>query len=125
MASTGVRWGSVVLGVLLVVDGLATALGVARVFSAGVYVDAAGGLLVAARVVAGALDLAAGGLVIRSRPPGAALAMLALVVSAALTTAEAGLGRAFSALEPAARWSVVAGAWIYALGWIWYLRRSI
>lgn len=76
-----------VIGVALMVDGLATGLWFTTLLSSLVTRDPLSVVVILARVGVGALSVMAGWLVTQRRPPGDALAAIAAAVTAALVTA--------------------------------------
>ena len=113
-----------VLGPLLMIEALVTSVWIARHLSGLMARDAVTIAIVVARGLVGALALVSGMWLIDRRPIGAATARVALVASAVLTTLELGWRLAPSNLDPAWRWPVVAGSWIYAAVWLIVLGRS-
>jgi hypothetical protein len=61
---------------------------------------------------------------IEQRPIAVGVARVTLVGSAVLTTLELGWRLAPSNLDPAWRWPVVVGSWIYAAVWLMLLNSS-
>ena len=112
-----------VLAILLLFDGLTSGALASQYVSTISVRGAVFDLTLVARVVVSGLSVVCGWLILRRRPQGVALAPLALMASAALTTVEVGLDVLPPMLSPAWRWPAIAAAWIYALGWSWYVRR--
>jgi len=86
--------------------------------------DAIAVVLILARAGVGALQLTSGVLLMEKRAPGAALARLALFLSAIVTTMTEGFRWAPSDVYYWIRWQFVAGYWTYALIALAYLWRS-
>jgi hypothetical protein len=87
--------------------------------------DARAVFVIIARGFVGAVQLASGTFLLVNRPSAPALAQLALALSAVVVALEVGFGFAPTSLDPTYRWPIVLVYWIYALGWIVVLRRSI
>ena len=103
-----------VLAPLLIVEALMTSVWIARHLPGLFARDAATIAIIAVRAIVGVLALMSGVWLIERRPIAAATARVTLVASAILTTLELGWRLAPTNVDPAWRWPVVAGAWIYA-----------
>jgi len=101
-----------------------TSVWIARHLSGLMARDAVTIAVVAARGLVGALALVSGMWLIERRPIAIVSARVTLVASAVLTTLELGWRLAPSNLDPAWRWPVGAGSWIYAALWLIVLGRS-
>jgi len=112
------------LGLLLVAEGVSTAVWLAQLLPTLGWRDRSSVALMAARAVVGAMQLTSGWWVSTRRPPGAVLARWALVLSAVLTTFEFGARLTPTDLDPTYRWPLVWAYWVYALGAGWYLARA-
>ena len=112
------------LALLLVLEGIATPIWIARLLPSLAAYDALVLVVIVARLVTAAGLFMGGWLLTNQRPAAAPIARAALLVSAVLTTMEIGFRMAPSNLDPTFRWPVVALYWVYALGVSWYLRRK-
>ena len=100
---------------LLLLEGLSSALRFATRFSYVMIYPALTVSLIAMRLVVAVQQFGAGWMVIGGRPPGPPFARVALAQSAVLVTFELGFGLAPTNLFPAYRWWAVGVYWIYAL----------
>jgi hypothetical protein len=119
------RWPRALLAVLLLAEALHTAFYVAGLVPSLAAHDARAVFVIIARGFVGAVQLASGTFLLVNRPSAPALAQLALALSAVVVALEVGFGFAPTSLDPTYRWPIVLVYWIYALGWIVVLRRSI
>lgn len=106
----------ILIAFLLVVEGVATGVWLARILPSIQGYDRPALILVAARVVIGGMQLMSGFFLTSRGPATATLARFALLASAMLTTFEIGARLAPSNLDPTFRWPLVIAYWIYALG---------
>jgi len=109
---------------LLILEGIGTALRVAALLpTLGAY-DTLAHVLIFSRGLTGALALTSGWWILGRRASAPILASAALVVSATLTTLEAGFLLAPTSVSyDSWRWPYVAASWIYAAAWILWMRR--
>ena len=112
----------VILALALIVESIFNALYVAGLLRALSIYDAVAIALIFARGMTGALLCAGGWTLMTRRPAGAAIARLALIVAAVLTTLDVGFNLAPTSVYPWWRWQVTAGYWVYAMVGIWILR---
>ena len=109
---------------LLFIDALSAALGVASALP-GLFAHGAPALAaIALRGATGALEATAAWLLLGDRLSGVPIARLAVVLAAVYATLGVGLRLAPTNLDPAARMPVVAGYWAYALVVLTLLRRA-
>jgi hypothetical protein len=73
-------------------------------------------VVLAARGLAGALQVTGAWLLFSGQPPAAPIARAALLLSAIVTTLETGFRLAPSNADPSLRWWLVAIYWAYAIG---------
>ena len=110
---------------LLVVEGVFTALWMARMIPTLAGHDGIVVALMMARGLVGAAQLTSGLFLFGRRPAAATIARSALLVSAVLMTLEVGERLAPSDLEPGLRWPVVVGYWVYAISAAWLLGKAV
>lgn len=112
-----------VLGAILIGEAAIAGLATLQSLPALPGYDVIAVVLILARAGIGALQLISGVLLMEKRAPGAALARLALFLSAIVTTMTVGFRWAPSDVYYWIRWQFVAAYWVYALAGIWYLRQ--
>jgi len=113
----------VVIAGLMMLEGVASGLRLARFMSAlRIYPPLTIGLLVV-RTGIGALLVSAGLMVLQRHPAGPVLARRGLIASAAFAALEVGFGFVPTSIFPTYRWPAVALYWCYAAGAIWWLRK--
>lgn len=110
------------LGALLLIDGLSSGLRIARLVSVLVIYPPIVGVLVAARALVASVLVAGGALLLQRRPAAWTIAQAALVASAALVVLETGLALVPTSLFPVYRWPAVALYGVYAVSAAWWLR---
>lgn len=108
---------------LLVIDALLSGVWLASQLPLFAAQDALVIVLLIARGFTAAALFIGGWLLLERRPAAFAIARGALLVSAALITAEIGFRLTPSNLDPTFRWPVVALYWVYAVVLRWYLGR--
>lgn len=108
------RTSNLLVATALVVDGLLSALWVARLVPVVAAYDPLVLLLILARGLVSALLITAGSMLFRAAPPGPLFARSAVLTSALLLTLEIGFRLSPSSLFPSYRWPAVAGYWAYA-----------
>jgi hypothetical protein len=113
----------VVASVFLLLEGLAGAVWVAGLLPVIAGYDLVVILLVVARLLVGMCLCTSGWLLSAARPPGEALARLALLASAILTTLETGFRLVPTNADPTYRWVTVGLYWAYAAGMAWLVSR--
>jgi hypothetical protein len=111
------------LGAILIGEAAIAGLATLQSLPALPGYDAVAVVLILARAGVGALQLTSGVLLFEQRPPGTALARVALILSAIVTTMTVGFRWAPSDVYYWIRWQFVAAYWVYAVGAIWFLRR--
>lgn len=111
------------LGAILIVEAAIAGLATLQSLPALPGYDAIAVVLILARAGVGALQLTSGVLLMEKRAPGAALARLALFLSAIVTTMTVGFRWAPSDIYYWIRWQFVAGYWVYAVSALVYLWR--
>src|SRR3954452_23992609 len=105
----------VLIGLLLIVEGLSTGLWIARILQ---MLSALGWLVILLAVLrglTGGVQLM-GGMSLFTVRPSVRLSQISLVASAALTTLEIGVRLTPNNLDPTWRWPLVVLYWAYALG---------
>jgi hypothetical protein len=112
------------LGVILIVEAAFAGLYTLQLIPALAGYDAIAVGLILARAGVGALQLTGGWQLVQKAPSGPALARLALLLSAVLTTMIVGWRLAPSEIYYWIRWEVVTGYWAYAVVGAWSLTRS-
>jgi hypothetical protein len=110
------------LGVCLCVDGIAGGLRVAHLLVELPGRDAVFAVALMARMIASALGIGSGWWLLRKHPQGRALAPVALIASAALSTVDLVWAVTPSHLFPTWRGPAVGVGWIWAIGWTLLLR---
>ena len=113
-----------VFALLLVLEGLSTALRTTTRLPVLMVYPPLTIAFVAARFLVAVQQFSAGWLVMGGRPPGPLLARWALAESAILVTFELGCGFAPTNLFPAYRWWAVGLYWAYALAGIFVFRHE-
>lgn len=113
------------VGVALMVDGLAAALWMTTLLGSFGARDGASVAAVIVRVCAGALAVIAGWLVSQRRPPGEGLAVAAALLTAAIETAGAWSGWLPTNRDPVWRIPVAAAYWVAAAGIAWWVRHRM
>ena len=104
-----------VIGVVLMVDGLATGLWFTTLLSSLAVRDSPSVAAIVARLVSGVLCVIAGWLVAQRRPPGDGLAVTASLATASLVSAGMVWRLLPSNLDPGLRLPVAVGYWVVAL----------
>jgi len=112
------------LAILLLGEALRNALWLTALLPSMVWRDFETVVLVAVRAAVSAVEIVGGVLLLENRQRGAALARIALPVSAVLVTLEIGWRLSPSDVDPTFRWWIVAGYWLYAIAASVWLRRS-
>ena len=111
------------LAAFLIVESIFNALYVAGLLRVLSIYDVVAIVLIFARGMTGALQFTGGWTLVTGRPAGAALARLALIVAAVLTTLDVGFNLAPTSVYPWWRWQVAIGYWVYAVAGILLIRR--
>lgn len=112
------------LGAILIGEAAIAGLATLQSLPALPGYDAIAVVLILARAGVGALQLTSGVLLFEQRPPGTALARLALLLSAIVTTMTVGFRWAPSDIYYWIRWQFVGAYWAYAVIAIIYLWRN-
>lgn len=113
----------ILLGAALGLEGMWTALWLARLVPVlGIY-EGITLVVIGARGLVGALQMASGWMLVRGLPPATVFARGVLVGSAVLLTLELGARLGPSSLFPSLRWPVIGIYWVYALTAAWHLGR--
>jgi hypothetical protein len=113
----------ILIGLLLLVEGLSTALWIARIVPMLPALGAVVIVLGALRGLTGAMQTMGGASLLMGRRDTIKLCQLALIASALLTTLEIGARLSPNDLDPTWRWWLTSMYWIYALAAIAWLGR--
>jgi hypothetical protein len=115
----------ILLGLLLVVEGLSTGLWIARIVPMLSYLNALIIALAILRGLTGAMQTVGGFSLLAGRRHTIGLCQVSLIASAMLTTLEIGARIAPSNLDPTWRWPLTGAYWVYAIGASAWLGREV